>query len=105
MGKRTECNYIDKIMDAVDIETLQKMDGASFTAVLIAMVDARTHVLDVCQNDEIFVKELHKDYVDDFIISVQEFAQCRQNFVRKYLYERVRVIDNGRCKDNSRRDT
>ena len=105
MGKRKEINYIDKVMDSVDIETLQKMDGASFTAVLIAMVDARTHVLEICQNDEIFVRELGKDYVNDFIISVQEFAQCRQNFVKKYLYERIRVIDNGRCENHSRRDT
>lgn len=105
MGKRQEINYIDKVMDSIDIETLQKMDGASFTAMLIAMVDVRTHVLDVCLNDEIFVKELGKDYVNDFIISVQEFAQCRQNFAKKYLYERIMVIDNGRCKDNSRRDT
>lgn len=97
MRNKTETCYIDKIMNSIDIDTLQKMDGASFTATLIAMVDARVHVLDVCTTNKVFIKELEKDYVNDFIISVQEFVQCRENFVKRYLYERAKVLDNGRC--------
>ena len=96
MGIRKEFVTLDKAIQGLDVNAIRSMDDTTFMALVVVLVDTHTRVKDIVQINEEFTKEMEKDYVDDFLISLAEFMECRRNYGEKVLKERIEKLNYGR---------